>query len=121
MLSHISTNGAGNYFKKTSRLLIEERVGSGILQIVTHEVMDLGKDHPASIVIKNNLEKYLLAISDIEMQDAEDLADKMLRMLRLSEEERREMGARGRGKMVREFDERIALDKYMEVIRDILA
>ena len=54
-------------------------------------------------------------------RDADDLADKMLRMLRLSEDERREMGTRGREKMVREFDERIVLDKYMEVIRDILA
>jgi glycosyltransferase involved in cell wall biosynthesis len=56
-----------------------------------------------------------------KLRDAGDLADKMLRMLRLSEDERREMGTRGREKMICEFDERIVLDKYMEVIRDILA
>ena len=49
-------------------------------------------------------------------QDAHDLAKKMERMLALSPEERSEMGRRGREKIEREFDERLVIDRYLEVI-----
>ena len=49
-------------------------------------------------------------------RDPVDLAKKMEHMLALSEEERFEMGRRGREKMEREFDERIVIDRYLEVI-----
>lgn len=49
-------------------------------------------------------------------QDAQDLAKKMERMLALSPEERIEMGRRGREKIEREFDERLVIDRYLEVI-----
>jgi rRNA-processing protein FCF1 len=38
--------------------------------IVKHEVIDLGKDHPDSVVIKDNLNKGLLTLSDVETHDA---------------------------------------------------
>jgi rRNA-processing protein FCF1 len=41
-----------------------------IPQIVKHEVIDLGKDHPDSMVIKDNLDKGLLSLSGIETHDA---------------------------------------------------
>ncbi len=49
-------------------------------------------------------------------QDAHDLAKKMEQMLALSPEERSEMGRRGREKIEREFDERLVIDRYLEVI-----
>jgi glycosyltransferase involved in cell wall biosynthesis len=53
-------------------------------------------------------------------RDAEDLADKMLMMLNLTQEARNIMGQKGRALMVREFDERIVIDRYLKVIKDIL-
>ena len=50
------------------------------------------------------------------VRDAEDLAKKMERMLALSREERSEMGRHGREKMEREFDERIVIDRYLDVL-----
>lgn len=52
-------------------------------------------------------------------KDVRDLADKMERMLLLSDKERESMGARGREKMVREFDERFVIQRYLEVIESI--
>jgi len=39
-----------------------------IPQIVKREVIDLGKNHPDSIIIKDNLNKCLLSLSDVETQ-----------------------------------------------------
>jgi len=52
-------------------------------------------------------------------RDAEDLAEKMERMLSLSSEERSKMGQRGRVKMEVEFDEQIVINKYLAAIDDI--
>jgi len=52
-------------------------------------------------------------------QSAGDLAEKLARMISLSPEERLEMGRRGREKMVREFDEKIVIDKYLQAIRAV--
>ena len=46
-----------------------------------------------------------------------DLADKMMRIASMSSEERTAMGLAGRRKMEREYDERIVLDKYLDLIR----
>ena len=54
------------------------------------------------------------------VRDADDLAEKMKQMLMLSEEERIGMGRRGREKMEREFDERIVIDRYLEVISELV-
>lgn len=53
-------------------------------------------------------------------KDSKDLAIKMRKMLLLSEGERNLMGRAGREKMIREFDERIVIAKYLQVIGDIL-
>ncbi len=52
-------------------------------------------------------------------RDAEDLADKMVRVLQLSAQELEKMGLRGRDKMLREFDEQIVIERYMKVIRGL--
>ena len=49
-----------------------------------------------------------------------DLKDKMEQMLCLAESERLAMGLRGREKMRREFDETIVIDRYRELIGEIL-
>lgn len=48
-----------------------------------------------------------------------DLADKMIRMAKLTPEQRSCMGATGRAKVVREFDENIVINKYLAAIRQI--
>jgi glycosyltransferase involved in cell wall biosynthesis len=55
-----------------------------------------------------------------KLRDSGDLAEKMERMLSMTDEQRYEMGQRGREKMEREFDEQIVIQKYSETIKDIL-
>ena len=53
------------------------------------------------------------------VRDAQDLAEKMERMLLLSDEERYAMALHGRRKMECEFDEQIVIKRYLEVIQAI--
>jgi glycosyltransferase involved in cell wall biosynthesis len=53
----------------------------------------------------------------VRPRDVVDLAEKMERMVTLSAAERMAMGLKGREKMVREFDERIVVDRYLQAIR----
>lgn len=53
-------------------------------------------------------------------RDVADLTEKMLRMVAHSKEERRAMGAAGRDKMIREFDERNVLRIYADAIATVL-
>ena len=52
--------------------------------------------------------------------DSEDLAQKMAVMLELTPDEMLEMGAKGREKMEREYDEQFVIDKYLNAISEIL-
>jgi len=49
-------------------------------------------------------------------RDAKDLADKIIRFCALTPEYRKTMGANSRKKMMMEFDEKIVIDRYIEVI-----
>ena len=49
-------------------------------------------------------------------RDARALADAMLRFAALPTHERRAMGQRSRDKAVREFDERIVIDRYLDAV-----
>ncbi len=53
------------------------------------------------------------------VKDAQDLADKMLKMVRLSCEELAEMGRMGRQKVEREFDENFVIERYINAINRI--
>jgi hypothetical protein len=55
-----------------------------------------------------------------KVKDSYDLAKKMKIMLRMSKSDREKMGERGRNKMLNNFDEAIVLDKYNNVIVDLL-
>lgn len=63
-------------------------------------------------VVEDGVNGYLC-----EVRNAEDLARKMEMMLNLSVEEREAMGKAGREKVVKYFDEKIVIEKYMEAIR----
>jgi glycosyltransferase involved in cell wall biosynthesis len=51
-------------------------------------------------------------------RNAQDLADKMERMLWLTPAQRAVMGINGRKKMEAEFDEQIVIDKYLAAVRE---
>ena len=53
----------------------------------------------------------------VKQQDSRDLIDKIETFLKLSWEEKRQMGLAGREKVVREFDRNIVVSKYLEEIR----
>jgi glycosyltransferase involved in cell wall biosynthesis len=55
------------------------------------------------------------------VRDAADLAEKMHRLIALPLEERAAMGARGRDKMVREFDEHFVIDAYLRTLDELTA
>ena len=52
-----------------------------------------------------------------KVKNSQDLANKMEMMINLSEDERRVMGKAGREKMIKEFDEKIVIEKYLNAIR----
>jgi glycosyltransferase involved in cell wall biosynthesis len=55
------------------------------------------------------------------VRDAADLAEKMLAFVDLPPEQRARMGREGRAKVERQFDEHLVIDRYLEVIAEILA
>ena len=66
-------------------------------------------------VVDDGINGYLC-----EVKNSQDLADKMEKMITLSEEERIKMGRSGREKVIKEFDEKIVIDKYLKVIEEKL-
>jgi glycosyltransferase involved in cell wall biosynthesis len=66
-------------------------------------------------VVDDGINGYLC-----EIRNSKDLADKMEMMINLSNDERKTMGDAGRDKIVKEFDEKIVINKYLESIKDIL-
>jgi glycosyltransferase involved in cell wall biosynthesis len=54
------------------------------------------------------------------VRDSRSLADAMLKMIRLSPEQRAAMGASGRRKVEQEYDERIPVEGYLDAIRNAL-
>jgi len=56
-----------------------------------------------------------------QVRSAEDLANKMLKMLQSSPEERRRMGERGRLKVAAQYDEQLVINKYQQTIRQMVA
>ena len=65
-------------------------------------------------VVDDGINGYLCNV-----KDPLDLADKMEKMINLSPEERTAMGKAGREKMMREFDEKIVIKKYLDVIKSL--
>jgi glycosyltransferase involved in cell wall biosynthesis len=53
------------------------------------------------------------------VRDEKDLADKMKKMFLLTEEERIEMGKKGREKMIAEYDKQIVINAYLAAIKKL--
>lgn len=51
--------------------------------------------------------------------DAQDLADKLLRFIALTPDERQAMGQRGRALMELNFDERLVIGRYLDVVQAV--
>jgi glycosyltransferase involved in cell wall biosynthesis len=66
-------------------------------------------------VVSDGVNGYLCKI-----KDSSDLVKKMEIMMNLSPEERYRMGRSGRNKMIKEFDECIVINKYLDTIKLIL-
>ncbi|MCF6339836.1 MAG: glycosyltransferase family 4 protein [Sulfurimonas sp.] len=66
-------------------------------------------------VVVDGVNGYLCKVKNVN-----DLANKMKMMIDLSDDERITMGKAGRKKIVKEFDEKIVIDKYLESIKEIL-
>jgi glycosyltransferase involved in cell wall biosynthesis len=66
-------------------------------------------------VVDDGVNGYLCKV-----RDAEDLAAKMERMLGLSMDERAAMGRAGRMKMEAQFDEKIVISKYLQVVAELV-
>lgn len=55
-----------------------------------------------------------------KVADAEDLAEKMKQMILLPKEKRQEMGIKARNKVIKEFDKKIVIQKYLTALTSIL-
>ncbi len=66
-------------------------------------------------VVDDGVNGYLCKV-----RDAEDLAAKMHRMIALSDDERAAMGRAGRKKMEAQFDEKIVIAKYLQVVAELV-
>ena len=95
------------YREGTPRILLES--ASMVKPIITTDNVGC-RD-----VVDDGVNGYLCKV-----RNAQDLAKKMERMLNLSDEERSQMGKAGREKMLREFDEIIVIQKYLDTIQKII-
>lgn len=66
-------------------------------------------------VIEDSKNGFLVKVKDIK-----SLIDAMVRFIELSEEEKQDMGNYSRKKAVKEFDERLIIYKYLEVMKEVL-
>ena len=62
-------------------------------------------------VVDDGVNGYLVPV-----KDSLSLANAMEKMIALSADERVEMGKKGRAKVIEEFDEKIVIKHYMDVI-----
>ena len=65
-------------------------------------------------IVDDNINGFLCKV-----KSGPDLAEKMMKMIRLTPEQRLEMGAKGRKKVVFQFDEKLVIAKYLNAIERI--
>jgi len=66
-------------------------------------------------VVEDGITGYLC-----EVKNSLDLAKQLEKMINLSNSERETMGKKGREKIVKEFDEKIVFDRYLQGIEEVL-
>lgn len=96
-----------SYREGTSRVLLE--AASMAKPLIASDVPGCNN------VVENRINGFLCKV-----KDAKDLADKIEKMLNLSEGERIEMGRRGREKIIKEFDEKFVIEKYLNAVEKLL-
>ena len=96
-----------SYREGLSRVLLE--AASMAKPLITTDVPGC-KD-----VVDDGVNGYLCKI-----KDAECLTEQMEKMLRLSADEREEMGKAGRKKVIEGYSECLVIDKYLDAIKEIL-
>lgn len=95
-----------SYREGTPRSLLE--AASMALPVITTDAVGCRE------VVDDGVNGFLCRI-----RDSADLAEKMARMMKLSSDERKAMGKQGRQKMIREFDESVVIDRYLQVVENI--
>lgn len=66
-------------------------------------------------IISNNVTGFLCRV-----KDETDLANKMKKMICLSEESRKEMGNQARQKIIKEYDKQIVINAYLKAIKEAI-
>ena len=67
-------------------------------------------------VVEDGVNGYLCKVRDVD-----DLAHAMMRMIRLPPDQRTSMGAAGRERIERQFDEQLVIARYLAALEDLLA
>ena len=90
----------------------EEGIPRTLLEASSMEIPCITTDRTGShSVVENNVNGLLC-----KPRDSQDLADKMITMILLGNEKRREMGQNGRKKMLAEFDLKAVIAMYSEMV-----
>ena len=96
-----------SYREGTSRVLLEG---------LSMEKPVIATDVPGcNNIVEDGLNGFLCKV-----RDPQDLADKMEKILKLSDREREIMGKRGREKVLKEFDQKIVVKRYIKIIEEII-
>jgi glycosyltransferase involved in cell wall biosynthesis len=66
-------------------------------------------------IVEDGVTGYLCKVAD-----AEDLADKMLRIINLPDVSRIDMGKKAREKVMREYDKKLVIDAYLKSITEVV-
>lgn len=94
-----------------------EGVSRSLLEAAAMEKPLITTDVPGcKEVVDDNKNGFLCKV-----KDSKDLANKMEIMLNLSENARINMGKEGRNKIIREFDEKFVINKYIKNIQEVLS
>ncbi len=94
----------------------EEGIPRTLLEASSMEIPCITTDNTGSHSVIEDKVNGLLC----QPRDAADLAAKMISMMHMQDEERKEMGRKGRQKMIREFDLSIIIDIYRQIINQYL-
>ncbi|MDW8095259.1 MAG: glycosyltransferase family 4 protein [Aquificaceae bacterium] len=92
-----------------------EGVPRALLEAMAMEKPIITSDIPGCRELISNDNGFL-----VRPRDVGDLYDKMNKFLELSYEERVEMGRKGRELILKRYDERIIVEKYVEIIMEVL-
>ena len=110
------TDNICEYLRKVKIVVLPSYYGEGVprslLEAASMSKPIITTDHPGCKEAVNDGITGLLC----KTRNPIDLANKMMRMLSMSNSDLKKMGELGRNKMVAEFDEKIVIDQYLKVI-----